>query len=227
MHTEQTHNGVHTVQQHNAAQRAHRSAAQLSRMKLQDHVYLTMQQQQEKKAIEKARQSMHALESVNQSTPAQNPADDDEDEHKNNNQQQNKKRKHVIFFDDAQQVDSFDAAKHFKTTKSMLDSQHTHNRLTLEQLSKSSLILNKSMQNATPREIRAQLQSVERAQASTMNQLAERQTRAHAIDALAKRVERQRLLMTKGKRAKREHRDAFGDVDESKTVFKWKQQRKK
>jgi U3 small nucleolar RNA-associated protein 11 len=218
MHREQTVNGQHVAKRAGADERANRSFASLQKMKQQDAVYLTMQQQQENKVLEKFKQSMPLLAVKQSATFQSHASDDDEDDYKDNNQQNDKKNKHVVFCDSNDQAQTI-----------IQNADATSSKSSKRKRSKKSqsMILNKSLQTATPGQVQSNERRIEKQQRATLSQLKERQQRKVAIDELASRVQKQRLLMTKGKRMKREFKDAFGDVDESKTIFKWKQQRKK
>lgn len=215
MHREKTVNGQHVALRAGAEQRANRSAASLARMKQQDAAYLVLQQQQESKAMQKLKDAMPLL-AVRAPAAASNASDDDddfEDDHKTNSQQSNTPPNRHVVFDDA-------------TQKAQCVASNTASASSKRKRS-TAQILNKSLQTATPGQLRSNEQRIERHQKATLSELKERQQRKNAIDDLASRVQKQRHLMTKGKRTKREFKDAFGDVDESKTIFKWKQQRKK
>ena len=202
-----------------------RSAAQLKRMKEQDFNYAVMQRQQERRHIDRVRATLHGLEDA---PPAEGAApkedveekdaddDDEADDGEPSSPSPATRRRHVIFADDGRTA-SFSPAEHFHTVPSLLS--RTHNRPTLSQLASTPLTVTQSPA--------ASLAQVDRARQRTYAALDDRLRRLSEVESEVARLQRQRVLMGKGKRRKETHRDKFGDVDESKTVFVWKQERKK
>lgn len=76
--------------------------------------------------------------------------------------------------------------------------------------------------NLTP----TQVEALAAEQAKRYARLEKEASRKRKLDELLSSVQQQRNLMGKGKRVKLVKRDRFGDVDESKTVYKWRKERK-
>ena len=73
----------------------------------------------------------------------------------------------------------------------------------------------------------SRLHEIEKSRMAAYADVEERLQRQEKIMSELKYIEEQRKLMTKGQRKKIVKRDKFGDIDESKTVYKWKLQRKR
>jgi len=73
----------------------------------------------------------------------------------------------------------------------------------------------------------AVLAAVDSSRNGIYRELADRTERKRKISEISDGIQMQRLLMTKGARKKLVQLDQFGAVDETKTVFKWRQERKK
>jgi U3 small nucleolar RNA-associated protein 11 len=207
------------------------SGAQMKRLKTQDRNYLLMQKQQELSQIDALRanlQGIDALESISNPQSSSNKRKHDEiddwDDEEDDDGDDKKSipiavpaKKHVIFTDSVDAAKTFDSASHFNTLPELVS--RSHNRLTKDQLASKSVISNP----VTPKNIDA----IEREQARAYRKIVDRTKRLAVVDERLTGIEKQRLLMGKGRRVKTTVRDEFGDVDESKTVFRWKLQRKK
>lgn len=111
--------------------------------------------------------------------------------------------KHTVFVDDEEDLESFDAAKHFKTTKSQL--HRRENRLRESQL------------DDLPDEVDAETQH---AQLADLEKLSKRIDRRNELSKVRQELTLQRELMKKGDKKKIVSKD--GTVS-----YKWKNVRKK
>ena len=213
-----------------------RSVEVYKRMKEQDRNYLVMQLQKEKHAIDRMKETLQGLtdapqmngrkerDDVKEAVDDEN--DDDDSEADNNTATSATSKRHVIFTSSSSSSASsatssspstFDPAAYFNTHPALLPL--AHNRPTLTQLSAAPLPTTTLTSTA--------LRNAERQRAATYREVMQREKRADEVEGELMRVERQRLMMTKGRRRKKVIRDKFGDVVEKKSVFVWKQERKK
>ena len=206
-----------------------RSFAQLKRMKEQDWNYASMQQQQEQRSIDRIRDNLQGLEdaqphphsAVQESKEqggedAEDDGDEDDEEDEEASTSTPAKRRHVMFTD-AASPSTFSPAAHFHTIPSLLS--RTHNRPTLTQLASAPLTVNLPPSSS--------LLHLDKARQQTYRQLAQRVARKAEVDKEVARLQRQRVLMGKGRRRKLVKRDEFGEEVEGQTQFVWKQERKK
>jgi U3 small nucleolar RNA-associated protein 11 len=217
-----TKKGVETI----ANKAIDRTGKQLKSMKEQDHNYLQMKIKQDQNTIHRMKENLHLLDqnlSQQSSSNNNNPSGDELSEEENNNSTSNNShsnaRKHVIFVDSTASAAAFSPAEYFQTDEAFIN--RSYNRPTKAQLENNSIIVNG--QNITPES----LNTIERKRAGNYRELVDRIDRKRKISELNDRIQQQRLLMTKGTRKKIVQRDQFGDIDESKTRFEWKQERKK
>ena len=224
-----------------------RSVEVYKRMKEQDRNYLLMELQKEKHAIERMKETLQGLtdapvdgrkraerekeEAVDDDDEAD---DDDEESDTDDSKAANSSvpsKRHVIFTSapspsapsssswssSSSSPSTFNPAAYFNTHPSLLPL--AHNRPTIAQMSAAPL--------PTAPLTSAALRQAEKERAATYREVLQREKRASEVESELVRVERQRLMMTKGRRRKKVVRDKFGDVVEKRSVFVWKQERKK
>ena len=125
-------------------------------------------------------------------------------------------RRHVVFKDSDEEARAFNAAEHFKTAPELV--KQAHNRLKLAQLAEGDVVVNKLAPG--------QLAAAEKAKEAAYRELLERNEREDVIEQTAKKLRTHRNLMDKGKRVAIVKKDKFGEVIKSKTVYRWKAERK-
>ena len=120
---------------------------------------------------------------------------------------------HTLFFDsdDEEEMNDFDAAKHFDTAPELVE--RTHNRQRTDQL--ESEVPGKEL----PRRLR---RKVDRERERKYREVIQRAQRKEKLDKASAGLQLQRDLMGKSKKFKVKSKSGEGL-----TVFKWKQQRKK
>jgi U3 small nucleolar RNA-associated protein 11 len=204
MHNARTKDGVHTIKRVGKQY----TAAALKAMNGQDKAYMTMQLEKEKRRIDRMQNELHDLEA-----PAEN--------------------KHVIFCDDQKKIDTFSAAEYFDTAPEL--AERTHNRPTMAQL-RAAPVMGARMSTLTNGELndkqslratKKALAKLEKQKNAKYRELDARVSRKRKMEEMVGQLAQQRTLMGKGRKKKMTTVDKFGDVDESKTYYKWKLERKK
>jgi len=164
----------------------------LALLKTQDLGYVSMKQKSESNKIERLQEQLHGISAL-AGMPRQN--------------------NHTLFFDsdDEEEMNDFDAAKHFDTAPELVE--RTHNRQRTDQL--ESEVPGKEL----PRRLR---RKVDRERERKYREVIQRAQRKEKLDKASAGLQLQRDLMGKGKKFKVKSKSGEGP-----TVFKWKQQRKK
>lgn len=119
--------------------------------------------------------------------------------------------KHVVFVDSVSDVASFDPASYFQTHPDLVSRRM--NRPTLDQLT----AIDYESKSVPYAKAKKQLQT---ARAKAVRQLEDHVKRKDKLKDIEKEMELQRNLLTKGERQKTVS-------EEGKTIYKWKQQRKR
>jgi len=125
-------------------------------------------------------------------------------------------RKHVIFAETEEEARAFDPCKHFNTIPELL--HRSYNRLTTDQLG-NDVILNKKEFGLMTRADKARKRSYE--------ELSQHLEREEMVKNTEKKLRTHKMLMGKGRRVKIVTKDEFGDEIKSKTVYKFKTERKR
>jgi len=128
-----------------------------------------------------------------------------------------KKRKHVIYLEDQAEIKNWNAAEHFDTAEELAG--RSFNRPHLKDLEEKPAIIG-DVTGET-------LKTLQKKQKRKYEELKERKKSSKKINGMISKLERSKNLQSKGRRAKIVTRDKFGDIDKSKTVYKWKMERKK
>ena len=228
--------GRHVVDRSGGVGGGKRSVEVYKRMKEQDRNYLVMELQKERHAIDRMKETLQGLTDAppldaSKCGEEKKEAANEDDENNSDDDEANNRaaisattRRHVIFTSPSSAAPStslspstFDPAAYFNTHPALLPL--AHNRPTVTQLSAAPLPVTTLTTTA--------LRHAERERAATYRAVIGSERRADEVEGELMRVERQRLMMTKGRRRKTVVRDKFGDVVEKKTVFVWKQERKK
>lgn len=124
----------------------------------------------------------------------------------------------MVYKDTEDEIESFNAAEHFDTLPELLQ-EPAVKRLKLSQLESEDVVVSK-MPAGT-------LAAVDKAKARAYNELLQRDTRSKVIEETRKKLDTHRKLRGKGKVIKEITRDEFGEEMKSKTVYKWKFERKR
>mmetsp|Transcript_3255 Transcript_3255/g.7617 ORF Transcript_3255/g.7617 Transcript_3255/m.7617 type:complete len:265 (-) Transcript_3255:197-991(-) len=197
MNSSKTEEGVHIIKK-----RIRRDAVEIKSANTQDLSYLQMKHQQEAKKIDELRGNLHMLEGGLET---------------------GEKGKHTIFVDKPEKLLNFDAAKFFDTAPELL--AKTYNRVKIEDLEKAGEKLEQEGEE-TVQEKRVRKKN-EKKRLQRYRELAARIERKRKLGNMIRRTQTQRNLMGKGPRRKIVKLDEFGREDKSKTIHKWKTQRKK
>ncbi|SCU92273.1 LAFA_0F09208g1_1 [Lachancea sp. 'fantastica'] len=163
------------------------STAQVKLLKTQDANYVRTLRQNERQVLEK-----QAQETMFKSKGA-----------------------HTVFVDNRDALQSFDAAKHFRTTPEML--ARRENRLTRDQLASQGL---KTGSAAALKSSGMDVETLHRKRLKKLRQIQQHQERERQLSSVLERMDTQREGMKKGN--KKKIQDAEGKV-----TFKWKKQRKR
>lgn len=252
MNKTQTKNGVHILERKNTL-----TPKTIKIMKAQDLAYLQSQRNNDLKRIEKAKQNMHFLmEDAPETAPAddddQGFADESDEEERPRKKAKASalQSKHVIFVDSDKDLASFDAAAYFQTAPELVGRKF--NRLRAEQLQQGHVMLNNTRgQKAEQREKHASsvygqtaaqqaaaaanatvtshaLQArADQSLLASYSEINARLERKRKLDDALAKLQLEKHLGGKGPRKRIVVQDKFGEVDEKKTVYKWKLQRKK
>lgn len=204
MHKSRTKDGVHVLDRKESKKY---SASALKIMNTQDAAYLQAHASMEDRRIATLKSRLHCLDDDD---AVGGGGDGD------NDSESNRRNKHVVFCDTKKKIADFSAAEYFDTAPELAG--RTFNRPRTATLRDGSLL------NTTSKRA---LSKAGKQRAQQYRELDDRMQRKRKLDGLLHDVKQRRLLMGKGRRTKITQTDRFGDVDKSKTVYKWKLERKK
>lgn len=171
----------------------------LRKWKEQDVQWLNMKHTQINKRVEQLRSTLHNLSGSIKRTRAESDSDDEREDQVFSEKLGGTCNKRVIFADDEEEV-KVQAKKVKKQKKDVFDTYHTQERA------------NRKLEKQKDKRYR-ELQGLVAAQAKMVH--------------LKKTLQTQKNLMGKGPRKKIVTEDRFGDEIKAKTVYKWKQVRKR
>lgn len=206
MQNTRTQHGVHTIQRYGNQY----SNIENKLMKIQDINYLTYQMQHNKHRVDKLNSNLQML------TERKPPHTND-----HNNQLE---PKHVVFVDNNDEQQSFTASEYFDTPSSLLSRRYNRPR-TSQINGASSIILNKQSNNDT-----INYHTIKQLNTQRLHEYKNINSRLQHNNKINNTLQYlivQKNLLQKGRRKKIVTVDKFGDVDEKKTIFQWKLQRKK
>ncbi|ORX89944.1 U3 small nucleolar RNA-associated protein 11 [Basidiobolus meristosporus CBS 931.73] len=174
------------------------SAEFLKLLKTQDVNYVTHLRDISKKKLDKLKESIHFLDEEGL----------EEDEEMEEEEEPAVKSNHLIFVDDDEQVEKFDAAKHFDTLPELMNRKYNRPKM-------STLMTD--MPNENPLEDK----KIRKARENKYKELSSRMDREEKLSRLEQEFNTQKALMTKGRRKK------VGVDGNGLSVYKWKPDRKK
>lgn len=211
MHNAQTVNGKHAVRRTGAKY----TEVQRKLMKIQDINYLTYQLQHNTHKIDKLNSHLQQL------NEQQRNSTKDEVDEQHTDRPAAATAHHTVFVENKDEQAVFDPVQYFGTPAELLS--RTYNRPHTSQISSdASIVLNKpsTVSYQTIKQLNTQ-------RLHEYRNISKRLQHNNKINGELQYLVLQKNLMSKGRREKIVTTDKFGDVDEKKTVFKWKLQRKK
>jgi len=206
MNKSQVRGGVHTTTKDGSL-----DTATVKLLKTQDMGYIIHKKAIDDKKVERLKSTLHMIGDT-------------------------KVKNHTIFVDDAKEMESFDAAKHFNTSEDLMS--RAFNRPTVEMIEKQA----ESPTKMNHKKIAKAMKKKEKA----YKELEERTKRSSRLELAVSQLSLQRNLMAKGskrkvvltdadgKRKKLKRGGIFGqeaeeeeDLDKRPVVYKWKRERSK
>lgn len=213
MNSSQTKHGQHIVERKGRQYTQHEKL----HIKFQDINYINHYLKHHENKINKLKNNLHMLTQNIQNN-------NNNDMSNNNNNNTTTHNKHTVFVDNKTQQQTFEPTEYFNTNEQLL--KRKFNRLPTNLIeSNESVILNKTDRNN--RVDSNTINNINKQQLELYRQIQDRLKSQQKLHNEINYLQTQRNLMNKGARQKIVQYDKFGDVDEKKTIFKWRLQRKK